>query len=183
MKFTRLLLSSILAFGFSLLGGCTINPQTGQTIINDADATLAASLATTSYIALGVPAAEQAPAAQAVYEVASAVNIAAKNGISLSEIDTLAQTYLHESNPGYSAIIGDVILLIESGAQPSVANGAPPSTQPSTGDVQELLIDVSQGAMNGCLVYTGATPTAETMGLEQRGESSIVVRHFRWIPK
>lgn len=66
--------------------GCSVNPQ-GQTVINDQAVTLTASVAATSgFIALSAnqqTAAEVIPAAQLTYEVASAVNTAAKGGVPL----------------------------------------------------------------------------------------------------
>lgn len=167
--------------------GCSVNPQ-GQTVINDQAVTLTASVAATSgFIALSAnqqTAVEVIPAAQLTYEVASAVNTAAKGGVPLAQIDALAKTYINQANPGYAALVGYTVDLIEVAAQPNISSGGVPSTQPSSGDVQELLIDASQGVMNAALVYTGGVPsTSAAMGVEYRGGPSIVVRHFRWMRK
>ena len=175
---------SLIGIAMLFCSGCAVTPNT------DANITLIAEVGTSSAL-LGYgqkyPGQEVA-AAQAGYEVALAINTAAKNGVSLYEIDQLAQDYAKQNDPQYSAIMVELITLVEVDAgytppPPGTANPTPPSTQPSTGVLQEYLVDASQGVMTACLLETGGTPSATATSIDRRGKSSIVVRHLMWIPK
>jgi hypothetical protein len=167
----------------ALASGCATTPG-GSTAINDQ----LLVLNTQGIAGLGIaalPVADQAPAAQAGYEVALAINTAAKNGISPADLAALANDYLGKVAPAYSNEIATLIAMILDDAQ--AISGSPataePSTQPSAGEFQEAVEDISQGVMNACLPLANATPTADVMSVESHPGSKIVVRHLRWTPR
>lgn len=168
----------------ALAGGCAVQPGSSAPVINDQFTIDSASLSTTAALtALGAsePVA-QAPAARDVYEVANAVNQAAKTGISLADVQALAQSYLTKWNSPYDALAGKLVNMIFD----QIAAQVPATTQPSSsilaGTAQELAIDLSQGVMNGSLPFAGGVPAATLMGAENRPGLVITVRHYEWKP-
>ncbi len=181
-RFTYLL--PIIAF--LAMVGCAITPNGTAPVVTDAF--IVGNAEGFARIGLAaIPPADQVAGAQLGYEVALAINSAATNGVSQAAILALAQKYLGQADPTWGPAIGGFITLIMTDAalysNTSVSTTAP-STQPSTGQFQEFLVDASQGVENACLSIPGVgTPSSTALSLEQGGSGGIVVKHFSWTPK
>ena len=170
----------VLAF----LVGCAVTPGGSTPVIDDAGITGVVSIGTTAAI-LGAGsqnAAAEAPAAQLLYDVGSAISTGAKNGtiLSLAQLETLVNSYNKTSGGPYDVLIGEVLQLVVSEATKNLPAA---STQPSATinpQFQEVLEDIGSGIMAGSLPYAGGTPTSNALLMERRAGTTIIVKHFWW---
>ena len=105
---TRIFLALIAVGLLAINSGCAVNGGGTTPAIND-QLVIADAAVVTEGIILTRPQAEQAPCAEAIYEAASAVNTAAKNGIDLADLQSLAASY---TTGPYAGLISSVVQMI-----------------------------------------------------------------------